>query len=136
MKKFLVALMALFVFAVMLPTSADAQSCRRKSAKKSSARYGTAGYQAYNRRNSRNNRRPGVYRRHRNLINIGIGAGGGALLGGIVGGKKGAGWGLWPEPVPNHIYLQDKPKRRWHRPIRVNHLSESFEKPDIVLRNK
>ena len=117
MKKFLVALMALFVFAVMLPTSADAQSCRRKSAKKSSARYGTAGYQAYNRRNSRNNRRPGVYRRHRNLINIGIGAGSGALLGGIIGGKKGAGWGALAGAGAATVYTYkiNPKKRRYNR---------------------
>jgi ElaB/YqjD/DUF883 family membrane-anchored ribosome-binding protein len=30
------------------------------------------------------------YQRHRNLINIGIGTGAGALLGGLIGGKKGA----------------------------------------------
>lgn len=116
MKKFLVAILALFVFAVMLPTSADAQTCRRKSAKKSSARYGTAGYQTYNRRNGRN-RRPSVYRRHRNLINIGIGAGGGALLGGIVGGKKGAGWGALAGAGAATIYTYkiNPKKRRYYR---------------------
>jgi len=35
-------------------------------------------------------KRPSIYRRHRNLINIGIGTGAGALLGGLLGGKKGA----------------------------------------------
>ncbi|MBX3245047.1 MAG: hypothetical protein KF685_11375 [Acidobacteria bacterium] len=116
MKKFLVALLALFVFAVMLPTSADAQSCRRKSTKKSSARYGTAGYQAYNRRNSRN-QRPSVYRRHRNLINIGIGTGGGALLGGIMGGKKGAGWGALAGAGAATLYTYkiNPKKRRYNR---------------------
>ncbi len=36
------------------------------------------------------NKKPSVYRRHRNLINIGIGTGAGALIVGLVGGKKGA----------------------------------------------
>lgn len=35
-------------------------------------------------------KKPSVYRRHRNLINMAIGTGGGALLGGLFGGKKGA----------------------------------------------
>ena len=35
-------------------------------------------------------KRPSFYKRHRNLINIAIGTGGGALLGGLIGGKKGA----------------------------------------------
>ena len=36
------------------------------------------------------NKSPSVYRKHRNLINVGIGTGAGALLGGLFGGKKGA----------------------------------------------
>ena len=35
-------------------------------------------------------RRPSVYRRHRNLINIAIGTGAGAIIGALIGGKKGA----------------------------------------------
>ena len=34
-------------------------------------------------------RKPSIYRKHRNLINIGIGTGVGALLSGLLGGKKG-----------------------------------------------
>lgn len=34
--------------------------------------------------------RPSFYKRHRNLINIGIGTAAGAILGGLIGGKKGA----------------------------------------------
>ncbi|MBA3770388.1 MAG: hypothetical protein H0X08_07835, partial [Blastocatellia bacterium] len=34
--------------------------------------------------------KPSFYRRHRNVINMAIGSGGGALLGGLIGGKKGA----------------------------------------------
>lgn len=35
-------------------------------------------------------KKPSIYKKHRNLINIGIGTGAGALIGGLVGGKKGA----------------------------------------------
>lgn len=35
-------------------------------------------------------RRPGVYRRHRKAINIGGGAVGGAVIGGLLGGRRGA----------------------------------------------
>lgn len=62
--------------AVMIPllaTDASAQTRYR-----SQQRYG----QTY--------RKPSVYKRHRNLINIGIGTGAGALIGALVGGKKGA----------------------------------------------
>jgi len=36
-------------------------------------------------------RRPGFYRRHRQLVNVGVGTGAGALVGGLLGGKK---WAL------------------------------------------
>ena len=61
MKKFIVTLMMMAMMAIMLPSSADAQT-----------------------------RTKDFYRKHRNLINIGIGTGAGALLGGLFGGKKGA----------------------------------------------
>ena len=35
-------------------------------------------------------KKPNVYKRHRNLINMGIGTAAGAILGGLIGGKKGA----------------------------------------------
>lgn len=35
-------------------------------------------------------RKPSYYRRHRNRINMAIGTAGGAVLGGLIGGRKGA----------------------------------------------
>ncbi len=34
--------------------------------------------------------KPSFYRRHRNRVNVGAGTVGGAILGGLIGGKKGA----------------------------------------------
>lgn len=68
MKKFITTFLMMAVMAVAIPmfaTSANAQT--RRSYKK-----------------------PNVYQKHRNLINIGIGTGAGALIGALVGGKKGA----------------------------------------------
>lgn len=65
MKKFIATFIMMAVMAVMIPltvTTVDAQTYRK----------------------------PSVYKRHRNLINIGIGTGAGALLGALIGGKKGA----------------------------------------------
>lgn len=113
MKKFLVLVIALFVFAVTLPVAAEAQSCRRKARKKSSVsrtyrnnpRYAVQGYQAQ--------RRPSFYRRHRNLINIGIGTGAGALVGGLIGGRRGAGWGMLAGAGSGALYTYKiNPKRR------------------------
>ena len=112
MKKFLVVMLALFVFAVTLPLTAEAQSCRRKYRKsyasrtyRSTPRYAVNGYTAQ--------RRPSFYRRHRNLINIGIATGAGALLGGLVGGRRGAGWGLLGGAGAGALYTYKiNPKRR------------------------
>src|SRR5687767_10919621 len=87
MKKFLIIVLALFVFTVTLPLAADAQSCRKRTRRSTASRsYAVRSYTAQ--------RRPSFYRRHRNLINIGIATGAGALVGGLLGGRRGAGYGL------------------------------------------
>jgi len=80
------------VFAIGLPLTAEAQcSCRRTSRARAHRTvhyrraYGTQAYVA---------RRPSFYRRHRNMINMAVGAGGGALVGGLIGGRRGVGLGL------------------------------------------
>lgn len=118
--------MSLIVFAVMLPMSADAQSCKRKSYKNRGSNYGVAGYRTYNRRNNSRRsavrgysarRQPSVYRRHRNLINIGIGTGAGALVGGLAGGRRGAAWGALAGAGAGAVYTYKiNPKqRRYYR---------------------
>ena len=87
-------MLILFVLMIGLPLSAEAQTnCSRyRRAKRSYAsrsyraaapRYRTAGY-VYQRDNR------SFYQRHRDKINVALGTGGGALLGGLFGGKKGA----------------------------------------------
>ena len=60
-------------------------------------------------------RKPSYYRRHRNRINMAIGTGGGALLGGLIGGRKGAligaGTGLAGSAL--YTYKFNKKKRRY-----------------------
>ncbi len=77
MKKFIAAMMMMAMLAIMMPLAADAQ---------------VRGSRNYRTRTENNDvyKKPNIYQRHRNLINIGIGTGAGALLGGIFGGKKGA----------------------------------------------
>lgn len=115
MKKFLVVLMALFVFAVTVPVSVEAQSCRLKSRKSYSSRnarnsrYAVRGYSAQ--------RRPSFYRRHRNVINMAIGTGAGALVGGLIGGRRGAGWGALAGAGGSALYTYkiNPKKRRYYR---------------------
>ncbi len=89
MKKFVIGLLMFLVFAVTVPLSVDAKCRRGRSARRSNVsrnytrtnrRYATRSYTA--------TRRPSFYRRHRNLINVGLASGGGALLGGIIGGNR------------------------------------------------
>ena len=111
MKKFLVSLMMFLVFAVGLPLSMEAYAgCpRHRRAKRSTAArsYRTAGYAA---------NRPSFYRRHRNLINIGIATGAGALVGGLIGGRRGVGLGLLGGAGAGALYTYKlNPKRRYYR---------------------
>jgi len=112
MKKFLVTIMMFLVFAIGLPltaVNAEAQcSCRRYHRRAHTTRhytrYRTASYVA---------RRPSFYRRHRNMINMAIGAGGGALVGGLIGGRRGVGLGLLGGLGAGALYTYKlNPKRR------------------------
>ena len=114
MKKFLVSVLMAMVFAVGLPLSVEAAGCPRHRRSKSrvsrsynrtsTPRYATAGYTA---------KRPSFYRRHRNLINIGVATGAGALVGGLIGGRRGAGLGLLGGAGAGALYTYKlNPKRR------------------------
>ncbi len=91
MKKFIAALMMMAVMTVMIPltaTTADAQTTK-----------------------------PSIYRRHRNLINIGIGTGAGALIGALLGGKKGAliGTAIGAGSSALYTYKLNPKTRRYYR---------------------
>jgi outer membrane lipoprotein SlyB len=83
MKKHLIAfIMMVLVVGLMplvLPVSAAAQKvyARRVVDRNGRVRYVQT-------------RKPSFYRRHRNRVNVGAGTIGGAILGGLIGGKKGA----------------------------------------------
>lgn len=83
MKKYIFAfiVMSLFAFSVVLitPTSAEAQ---KRYTKRVVDRNGRVRYVRI--------AKPSFYRRHRNRVNLAIGTGGGALIGGLIGGRKGA----------------------------------------------
>src|SRR5688500_8261742 len=112
MKKFLIVVLAFFVFAVTLPMSVDAQSCRRK-ARKSYASRTYRNNSRYAVRSYTTQRKPSFYRRHRNLINIGIATGAGALIGRLIGGRRGAGYGLLGGAGAGALYTYKlNPKRR------------------------
>lgn len=127
MKKFLVGLITMFVFAVTLPLSVEAQTCRSRSYRKSyaSKNYNARRSNRYTNRSYANRnyyatrgyayRRPSFYRRHRNLINIGIATGGGTLIGALAGGRRGAGIGALVGAGSGalYTYVLNKKKRRY-----------------------
>jgi hypothetical protein len=82
MKKIFATLMMVAMMAVTIPvlsTSASAQTRRYYNNNRTT--YSTP----YNRYDNRS-----TYQKHRNLINMGIGTGAGALIGALIGGGKGA----------------------------------------------
>jgi len=122
MKKVLASLLVLFVLMVGIPLSVEAHNgCpRHRKARKSNVgrnyrsravqpRYATQSYR-YQRY-----QRPSFYRRHRNLINLGVATGGGTLIGALAGGKKGAGVGalIGAGSGALYTYVLNKKKRRY-----------------------
>jgi len=59
--------------------------------------------------------KPSYYRRHRNRINMAVGTGAGAILGGLFGGRKGAliGAGAGAGGSALYTYKFNKKKRRY-----------------------
>ncbi|MEP6901533.1 MAG: hypothetical protein ABJA66_07265 [Actinomycetota bacterium] len=63
--------------------------------------------------------KPSFYRRHRNRVNMAVGTGGGAIIGGLIGGKKGAliGGGVGLGSSALYTYKLKK-KKRIYRKVR------------------
>jgi YmgG-like glycine-zipper protein len=63
--------------------------------------------------------KPSYYRRHRNRINMAVGTGGGALIGGLIGGGKGALIGAGTGLGASALYTYKlKKKKRHYRKVR------------------
>ena len=112
MKKILATLMMLFVFAggvvLFSPTVAEAQTYYVKKVRD---RRGRTRYVRV--------RKPSFYRRHRNASNIAIGTGAGAVLGALIGGKKGALIGAGAGAGGSALYTYKiKPKKRRYYKVR------------------
>lgn len=78
MKKIITTLTMFAMMAVMVPLMSGSATAQTRRYYDNGQRYSTT------------YKKPSVYKRHRNLINIGIGTAAGAILGGLIGGKKGA----------------------------------------------
>jgi uncharacterized protein YcfJ len=111
MKKFIAMFIMAAVMATMLvfaPVAAEAQSYY---VRKTRDRYGRVRYVRV--------QKPSYYRRHRNRINMVAGTAGGAILGGLIGGKKGAGIGALAGAGGSALYTYKlRPKKRKYKKIR------------------
>lgn len=116
MKKFLAGLLVLFVLAMAVPFAEAHNGCPRHRRSKSyvsrnyryvQPRYRVSEYSYY--------RKPSFYQRHKHAIDVGIGTGAGALIGGIARGGKGAGIGALIGAGSGALftYVLDKKKRRY-----------------------
>ena len=93
MKKGLVSIFCLLVLTMTsLPVGAQTRYRRYNDSRRYEQRYDNYRYQnqVYSGRRNRWDRDRSFWDRHRDKLTTGIGAGGGALLGGAFGGKKGA----------------------------------------------
>jgi len=75
-KKYITTFLMTAMMAVTIPALAGSASAQTNRYYRSSSRQNVT------------YKRPNVYRRHRKAFNIGIGTGAGALVGGLLGGKK------------------------------------------------
>lgn len=110
----------MFVFVITLPLSAEAQTCRTRRS------YGRSNNVSRNYRNVNRGyyqtrgysyQKPSFYRRHRNMVNIGVGTGAGALIGGLLGGRRGVGLGALVGAGSSALYTYklNPKKRRYYR---------------------
>ena len=99
----------MLTFAAVLPLSAEACPRHRHHRTYATRRYRTTSYAT----RSYVARRPSFYRRHRNMINMGIATGAGALMGGLIGGRRGVGLGMLTGLGAGALYTYKlNPKRR------------------------
>ena len=105
MKKYITTFLMMAMIAVIIPLAATTTNAQTRRYYTNSRTYTTRTYQ-----------RPSYYKRHRNVINMAIGTGAGALLGGLIGGKKGALIGLAAGAGGSALYTYKiKPKRTYYR---------------------
>ncbi len=104
MKKLVSTVIMAVMFAVMVPVFAGTAAAQTR-------------YYGNRSRTTRVYKRPSFYRRHRNLSNILIGTGAGAIIGGLIGGRRGVGIGALVGAGGSALYTYKlNPKRhRYYR---------------------
>ena len=120
MKKYISAFLMAVMLAITIPVLAGSASaqCRYNSRRYRSSYARRPAYNSgYYQPSGYTDRRPSFYRRHRNLVNIGVATGAGALIGGLLGGRRGVGYGLLGGAGAGALYTYklNPKKRRYYR---------------------
>lgn len=84
-----VLLTALIAISVPFATMAQTRYCNTNSSRVSRNYYNNRATNNRRNYNAGYQRKSSFYGRHRNLVNIGLASGGGAIVGGIIGGRRG-----------------------------------------------
>jgi hypothetical protein len=108
-KRLIAAFIMTAMLAIMIPFTASTASAQSTRYYRSNRDYNSRVY------NSRVYKKPSVYSKHRNLFNLGIGSGAGAIIGAIAGGGKGAAIGALIGGGGAAVYTYGiKPKNKTH----------------------
>ncbi len=104
MKKYITIFLMAIMLAVMVPILANTADAQTRY-------YYKNGHRVYVHKRS-------FYQKHRNKLNVAAGAGGGALVGGLLGGRRGAGIGLLAGGGGAALYTYKLRHRRHRRHVR------------------
>src|ERR1044072_446878 len=111
MIKYIALLLMMFLVVTLLPVMTPVTASAQTYVRKIRDRNGRVRYVRV--------AKPSYYRRHRNRINMAVGTGAGALLGGIIGGKKGMLIGSGVGAGSSALYTYKiKPKKRKYKKVR------------------
>lgn len=127
LRKFITSAMMTSVLALTVPFAATTVEAQTRYCRCSTTRHRTVSRRTYRRSTYENRyyrsyatvKRPNVYQRHRRLFNTMIGAGAGALVGGLIGGRRGAGIGLLGGGLGSQVFTHyQRPQNylRYRRP--------------------
>lgn len=109
-QKYITTSLMAIMLAVTIPALSSTASAQTRGYYGNDSRYND-----YNQNQNYNYGQPTVYDRHRKAINIGVATGAGAIIGAIIGGKKGALIGAGAGALGGVIVTKKQRPRNYYR---------------------